>query len=215
MSVRHRRDGSGACGRRWHPLRSSDGPAGGRRGRAVGRATGSRCRGEDADEPARRPHPRLQRGVSAVPRGAGGDDSGGRRHRRARRLLCAAVALRGTSGTHMDAPAHFIADGRQSPEITPEELIVPIVVVDISARVPDDADALVMRPTSSRSSGGTGASQRARSSPCFPAGSRGRAVSTPTRMSARTVSSTSPGSRRRPWSGCSEPGGFGDGGEHD
>jgi kynurenine formamidase len=48
------------------------------------------------------------------------------------------------SGTHMDAPAHFIADGRQSPEITPEELIVPIVVVDISARVPDDADALVM-----------------------------------------------------------------------
>ena len=48
------------------------------------------------------------------------------------------------SGTHMDAPAHFIAEGRQSPEITPEELIVPIVVVDISARVPDDADAVVM-----------------------------------------------------------------------
>lgn len=48
------------------------------------------------------------------------------------------------SGTHMDAPAHFIAGGRQSPDITPEELIVPIVVVDISARVPDDSDALVM-----------------------------------------------------------------------
>jgi kynurenine formamidase len=48
------------------------------------------------------------------------------------------------SGTHMDAPAHFIADGRQSPEITLEELIVPIVVVDISARVPADADAVVV-----------------------------------------------------------------------
>lgn len=48
------------------------------------------------------------------------------------------------SGTHMDAPAHFIADGRQSPEITLDELIVPIVVVDISARVPADADAVVL-----------------------------------------------------------------------
>ena len=47
------------------------------------------------------------------------------------------------SGTHMDAPAHFIDGGRQSPEITLEELIVPIVVIDISARVPADADALV------------------------------------------------------------------------
>lgn len=45
------------------------------------------------------------------------------------------------SGTHMDAPAHFIANGRQSPEITLEELIVPIVVVDISAKVPQDPDA--------------------------------------------------------------------------
>lgn len=45
------------------------------------------------------------------------------------------------SGTHMDAPAHFIADGRHSPEITLEELIVPIVVVDISAKVPGNADA--------------------------------------------------------------------------
>lgn len=48
------------------------------------------------------------------------------------------------AGTHMDAPAHFVDGGRQSPEITPQELIVPIVVVDISARVPADADALVV-----------------------------------------------------------------------
>ena len=46
------------------------------------------------------------------------------------------------SGTHMDAPAHFIDGGRHSPDITPEELIVPIVVIDISARVPANADAL-------------------------------------------------------------------------
>jgi kynurenine formamidase len=49
------------------------------------------------------------------------------------------------SGTHMDAPAHFIDDGRQSPEITLEELIVPIVVIDISRRVAaGDADATVV-----------------------------------------------------------------------
>jgi kynurenine formamidase len=49
------------------------------------------------------------------------------------------------SGTHMDAPAHFIANGRQSPEITLEELIVPIVVIDISQRVSaGNADAVVL-----------------------------------------------------------------------
>jgi kynurenine formamidase len=47
------------------------------------------------------------------------------------------------SGTHMDAPGHFVADGRLSPEITPAELIVPIVVIDISARVASDPDAVV------------------------------------------------------------------------
>jgi kynurenine formamidase len=44
------------------------------------------------------------------------------------------------SGTHMDAPGHFVAGGRLSPEITPEELFVPIVVVDISARAKRDPD---------------------------------------------------------------------------
>jgi kynurenine formamidase len=39
------------------------------------------------------------------------------------------------SGTHMDAPGHFVAGGRFSPEITLEELQVPLFVVDISARV--------------------------------------------------------------------------------
>jgi kynurenine formamidase len=47
------------------------------------------------------------------------------------------------SGTHMDAPGHFVEGGRLSPEITPQELIVPIVVIDISSRAARDSDAFV------------------------------------------------------------------------
>jgi kynurenine formamidase len=38
------------------------------------------------------------------------------------------------TATHMDVPGHFIAGGRTSDEIEPEELIRPIVVVDIAER---------------------------------------------------------------------------------
>ena len=47
------------------------------------------------------------------------------------------------TGTHMDAPGHFVAGGRLSPEITPQELVVPIVVIDISKRAAADPDAVV------------------------------------------------------------------------
>jgi kynurenine formamidase len=47
------------------------------------------------------------------------------------------------SGTHMDAPGHFVIGGRLSPQITPQELFVPIVVIDISARAESDPDAVV------------------------------------------------------------------------
>lgn len=47
------------------------------------------------------------------------------------------------SGTHMDAPGHFVEGGRLTPEITPRELIVPIVVVDISRRAAHEPDAVV------------------------------------------------------------------------
>jgi kynurenine formamidase len=47
------------------------------------------------------------------------------------------------SGTHMDAPGHFVPGGRLSPEITLRELLVPIVVVDISRKAEDDPDAMV------------------------------------------------------------------------
>lgn len=47
------------------------------------------------------------------------------------------------SGTHLDAPGHFIAGGRHSPEITLDELFVPVAVVDISDRVAQNPDAVV------------------------------------------------------------------------
>jgi kynurenine formamidase len=47
------------------------------------------------------------------------------------------------SGTHMDAPGHFVPGGRLSPQITPQELVIPIVVVDISRRAEDDPNAMV------------------------------------------------------------------------
>jgi kynurenine formamidase len=47
------------------------------------------------------------------------------------------------SGTHMDAPGHFVEGGRLSPEITLEELVVPIVVVDISKRAADNPNTVV------------------------------------------------------------------------
>jgi kynurenine formamidase len=46
-------------------------------------------------------------------------------------------------GTHVDAPGHFVAGGRLAPELTPSELIVPAVVVDISRRAARDPDTVV------------------------------------------------------------------------
>jgi kynurenine formamidase len=47
------------------------------------------------------------------------------------------------SGTHMDAPGHFVLGGRLSPQITLQELLVPIVVIDIAARAESDPNAVV------------------------------------------------------------------------
>jgi kynurenine formamidase len=47
------------------------------------------------------------------------------------------------SGTHMDAPGHFAADGRRTPELEASELILPIVVIDIAKRAASDPDAVV------------------------------------------------------------------------
>ena len=47
------------------------------------------------------------------------------------------------SGTHMDAPGHFIPGGRLSPDITVPELIIPVVVVDIRKKARRDPNAMV------------------------------------------------------------------------
>jgi len=46
-------------------------------------------------------------------------------------------------GTHMDAPIHFSEDGRTVDEIAVDDLIVPICVIDISARAEADPNAEV------------------------------------------------------------------------
>jgi kynurenine formamidase len=47
------------------------------------------------------------------------------------------------SCTHMDVPGHFHDGGRLSPDITLQELIVPIVVVNISKKAAEDPNAMV------------------------------------------------------------------------
>jgi kynurenine formamidase len=48
------------------------------------------------------------------------------------------------SGTHVDAPAHFGEGQATVDRIAPEELIIPVVVLDISERVEHDHDATVV-----------------------------------------------------------------------
>jgi kynurenine formamidase len=47
------------------------------------------------------------------------------------------------SGTHMDAPGHFVVGGRFTHQLRASELILPIVVIDISKRAATDPDAEV------------------------------------------------------------------------
>lgn len=47
------------------------------------------------------------------------------------------------TGTHVDAPAHFNPSGRYANELTPEELLVPAVVIDIARRAATDPDTVV------------------------------------------------------------------------
>jgi len=45
------------------------------------------------------------------------------------------------TGTHIDAPLHFSADGASVDEIAINNLVAPICVIDISAKASEDADA--------------------------------------------------------------------------
>lgn len=47
------------------------------------------------------------------------------------------------TGTHIDAPLHFSADGTSVDEIPVSNLVAPLCVIDISARAAEDADTRV------------------------------------------------------------------------
>ena len=47
------------------------------------------------------------------------------------------------TGTHMDAPLHFSADGKSVDLIPITDLVVPLAVIDISKRAQDNPDAAV------------------------------------------------------------------------
>jgi kynurenine formamidase len=47
------------------------------------------------------------------------------------------------SGTHFDAPCHFVGGAKTVDQIPASELVRPAVVIDISARVGNDADAVL------------------------------------------------------------------------
>jgi kynurenine formamidase len=47
------------------------------------------------------------------------------------------------TGTHMDAPIHFVAGGGSADRIAPDRLVAPLAVISIEARAMKDADTLV------------------------------------------------------------------------
>lgn len=47
------------------------------------------------------------------------------------------------TGTHIDAPLHFTADGKSVAELPVEDLICPLAVIDIRAKAAENADAQV------------------------------------------------------------------------
>lgn len=47
------------------------------------------------------------------------------------------------TGTHVDSPMHFSADGHSVDEIPVEQLVAPLCVIDIAARAAEDPDAQV------------------------------------------------------------------------
>ncbi len=47
------------------------------------------------------------------------------------------------TGTHLDVPAHFVVGGRTTPQLTLDELMAPIAVIDISDRAKRDPDTVV------------------------------------------------------------------------
>ena len=47
------------------------------------------------------------------------------------------------SGTHVDAPGHFVPGAPRVPDLNPDDLLAPAVVIDITERAASNPDALV------------------------------------------------------------------------
>lgn len=47
------------------------------------------------------------------------------------------------TGTHIDAPLHFTADGTSVADLAPEKLVCPLCVIDLTAKAKDDSNAMV------------------------------------------------------------------------
>ena len=47
------------------------------------------------------------------------------------------------TGTHIDAPLHFTADGTSVADLAPEKLVCPLCIIDITAKAKEDANATV------------------------------------------------------------------------
>jgi kynurenine formamidase len=47
------------------------------------------------------------------------------------------------TGTHIDAPLHFSAEGTSVDALPPERLVCPLCVIDLTAKARDDANAMV------------------------------------------------------------------------
>ncbi|WP_142781519.1 cyclase family protein [Agrobacterium sp. T29] len=47
------------------------------------------------------------------------------------------------TGTHIDAPFHFSADGASVDQLEPQKLVAPLVIVDITDRAKDDANSTI------------------------------------------------------------------------
>lgn len=53
------------------------------------------------------------------------------------------LAINEHTGTHLDAPLHFSADGQAVDEVPAERLVVPVAVIDIRAKAAEQPDAQV------------------------------------------------------------------------
>ena len=47
------------------------------------------------------------------------------------------------TGTHIDAPLHFTADGTSVADLAPDQLVCPLCIIDLTAKATDDPNAMV------------------------------------------------------------------------